>query len=418
MRMRKLGHGQSVLFCIPREIQHKILALKGFSPADNNICVADILCWVMTVTCQELRRGVPLWITQGLRFYRHRDLWDKRYTQHCKPTAWTPRLLEAESQSIEARYSPANDKLDLDGIAEDEPAVEIVFETFKQRCSDFGIQEMRSSSLEEEQERELAPEAERERQIERPPKAEPHSHVIHADVIRLVKTGKFSAMSQAFIPAFQALNDSTGQTMSSLELNKSFPHLYVTKDFASTIKTTFKKNIQASFQRSVQWVMTVGRSRLVIISPFEAQHLLDSIASSSHVALHLYAPRTSFEFAAQDLQLYTVTAQEHVDSVSRDVLMELNLFAGQLYMSSFDEYTLVCDMLGLAWTPVSEKVEADGFIPPGLETLVNKSSFTQSPVAFVKALLSKIRQDCESIDKTHMGKVLAGILLEHEDFSS
>lgn len=421
MRMRKLGHGQSVLFCIPREIEQKILALKRNSCEHHEICIADVLCWAMTETCRELRRIVPLWITQGLRFYRQQTIWDSQEVEDSKRKAWATRFLEDEAQSIEARYSPNSDCLGLDALVTDELAsLDTTLATFRRQCSDFGVQEMRSASLEEEQERELAPENEQERQVERPPKVEPRQHVLHDSLIHLVNTGEFLMSSEAFKPAFQALKESTGGNTLISELNKSFPNLYVTLDFATTVQTEHAEDRQDSFQHSVQWVMTIGHSRLLVISPYEAQHLLDSIAKSPHVALHLYAPRTIFEFAAQDLRLYTITGQDSVAQVSRNAMVELHLFAGQLYHSSFEEYTLVCDALGLAWktAPASMTIDADGFIPPGLAALVNKSSFTKSPVAFFRALLSKIRQDCEAIDKTHMGKILAGVLLTEEDFDA
>jgi hypothetical protein len=414
MRMRKLGHGQSVLFCIPKEIEHKILSLKGQSLLDDGLCIADVLRWVMTGTCQELRRTVPLWITQGLRFYRHQAVWDSQQPNKREHKAWASRFLEEEAQSIADRYSPSNTDLDLNALVTDADALTI----FRQRCQDFGVREMQAATLEEEEERELAPEAERERQVERPRDIRPCRHRLDTDVVRLVETGAFSATSKSFTPAFQALNEATWNFLSSLELNKSFPHLYVTSDFLYTVWVANPMDQQDCFQRSVQWVLSAARSRLVIISPYEAQHLLPRIAGSPHVALHLYAPRTSFEFPAPGLQLYTITGREAVSPVSSRAMAELNLFAGQLYLSSFDEYKTICDMLGLAWKTVSsyETVEADGFIPPDLSDYENRSSFTQSPVAFFKELMANVRQNCESVDKTHMGKILAGVLMTEEEF--
>lgn len=417
--MRKLGHGQSVLFCIPKEIEHKILSLKGQSLLNDGLCIADVLRWVMTGTCQELRRMVPLWITQGLRFYRHQAVWSSPQPDKRDHKDWSSQFLEDEAQSIADRYSPSNIDLDLNALVTDATGTDATaLTTFRQRCHDFGVREMQSAALEEEQERELAPEAERERQVERPRDIKPFRHRLESDVIQLVETGIFSATSTSFIPAFQTLNESASKLLSSLELNKSFPHLYVTSDFSRTVLVVHAKDRQDCFQRSVQWVLSVAGSQLVIISPYEAQHLLPRIAASSHVALHLYAPRTSFEFPAPGLQLYTVTGRKAVSPVSSRAMAELNLFAGQLYLSSFDEYKTTCDVLGLAWKMVSslETIEADGFIPPGLSDHENKSSFTQSPVAFFKELMANVRQNCESIDKTHMGKILAGILMTEEEF--
>lgn len=59
MRMRKLGKGQSVVFCVPQEMNTKILALKA-DAGDSNIDVYDILCWVVSETFNDIRRSMPL----------------------------------------------------------------------------------------------------------------------------------------------------------------------------------------------------------------------------------------------------------------------------------------------------------------------------------------------------------------------
>lgn len=60
-------------------------------------------------------------------------------------------------------------------------------------------------------------------------------------------------------------------------------------------------------------------------------------------------------------------------------------------------------------------VRTDGFIEAN-EQSQDETRFTESPVQFLKILLTKIRRDCGGIEKTHMGKVLSGILLTNEDF--
>lgn len=55
---------------------------------------------------------------------------------------------------------------------------------------------------------------------------------------------------------------------------------------------------------------------------------------------------------------------------------------------------------------------ADGFItsPAGHWKL------QQSPVKFLKELITVVRRDCEAIDRTHIGKILDGALVEERDF--
>ena len=57
-------------------------------------------------------------------------------------------------------------------------------------------------------------------------------------------------------------------------------------------------------------------------------------------------------------------------------------------------------------------MRADGFLMPA----VGKWGLKDSPVNFFRVLLTKVRRDCEGVEKTHLGKVLDGALLEPNDF--
>lgn len=89
MRMRKLGKGQSVLFCVPEEIQirireccrqsgHRTSQLQGGCDSDD-ITVLDVLLWSINETHQDLRKSMPLWASQGQRYERHRIVWKRVY---------------------------------------------------------------------------------------------------------------------------------------------------------------------------------------------------------------------------------------------------------------------------------------------------------------------------------------------------
>ncbi|KJZ71037.1 hypothetical protein HIM_09564 [Hirsutella minnesotensis 3608] len=94
----------------------------------------------------------------------------------------------------------------------------------------------------------------------------------------------------------------------------------------------------------------------------------------------------------------------------------LNIFAGQLFFSSFDEYTKTCEALSLAWHPARGEmvVEADGFVSRNEDATPSK--FTKSPIPFLSILLVNIRRDCADIQQTHWGKILDGLLLNESDF--
>ncbi|KAE8167729.1 hypothetical protein BDV40DRAFT_295354 [Aspergillus tamarii] len=97
---------------------------------------------------------------------------------------------------------------------------------------------------------------------------------------------------------------------------------------------------------------------MVVISPYEAQELYPSIKESKHVTSHLYAPRSN-------LDLYNVSGEStNALCIPWGFIIELNLFAEQFYLSSYEEYVEACDFLGVAWKPMGDDslVTTDGFI--------------------------------------------------------
>lgn len=73
MRMRKLGIGQSVMFCAPSEVDRRIREAGGLSP-DTGIKVLDILRWSMSESCSEIMHNVPHWAAQGMDYEKRRSL--------------------------------------------------------------------------------------------------------------------------------------------------------------------------------------------------------------------------------------------------------------------------------------------------------------------------------------------------------
>ncbi|KAM3554434.1 hypothetical protein ARSEF4850_006456 [Beauveria asiatica] len=434
MRMRKLGSGQSVVFCLSQEMQFRVNRAVG-NALNDGITVDDVLRWSIYETHADLHRMMPLWAIQGSRFERQKETWAKSKT----PTGirmsqdQAEEFLEEEAQTIEYRYRPtahnaAEDlrlrfgRLRLD-VEENEALAAI-----QSRCEDFGVSNSRSAVLQEEQEKELAPEIEQEREIQRPEPAAPEKHEIHQDLINFIRDGTMRARSPAFSSAFLALSDTSVADTSKLV---QFPgSLLATADFARTVKlnTSQKKlpGARDSYQRPVQWVLTsrctTAGMRAVIISPHEAHELIPQIMQSKAVHLHLYAPRASLVFKPLDvLKLYTTPELPANWKLPDHLRLQLNLFAGQLYFSSYEDYKSTCEMLSLAWRPPSGDVvvEADGFIPlASVETDAGndrRATFSKSPVKSIKTLLMVLRRDCQEIDKTHWGRILAGELLTEED---
>jgi hypothetical protein len=93
--------------------------------------------------------------------------------------------------------------------------------------------------------------------------------------------------------------------------------------------------------------------------------------------------------------------------------MQLNLFAGALYLGSYEEYNDLCTMLGLRVTNLREgqQFTADGFITPPAGTW----DLRDSPISFLRALLLRTRREGQGLESTHLGKTLNGVRLEEAD---
>ncbi|KAH7127985.1 hypothetical protein B0J13DRAFT_646104 [Dactylonectria estremocensis] len=380
MRMRMLGHGETVVFCIPKEIEEKILMQKGWTPPmAPDITISDVLGWVISETLKH--NGAS-------------------------------RFLEDEAQSLDSRYRPQSSQNTLSLILQ--RVNTSAGGKLPRRCQEFGLMRLDQGCLQEEQERELSPETEKERHVELPPALEGRNHRIHPNLRRFVKSG-----------GCQSLENTSAATY--FDISQLPCDIWVTDDFASTIGVPAGSGHKSDlFQRPVQWVLTSNLSStesccLVIISPFEAQELLYLIMESN-ITLHLYAPRPNLEFQRLNhMSLYTVPPRAEDVKIPEHLIVYLNLFAGQLYLSSFKEYVRICDNLDLAWSHSDESVtlEPDGFIPQGSRegSTINKSTLTNSPIKFLKVLMTNIRQNCETIEKTNMGKILGCVILEEDEFN-
>ncbi|KAJ5168682.1 uncharacterized protein N7482_004276 [Penicillium canariense] len=425
MRMRKLGRGQSVVFCIPDEINRKILSLSD-KKNETEIEVSDVITWAVSETWADTRRSMPLWAVQGTRFERQKELWPS--SRNKKPATMSSSqaqaFLEPESQTLEHRYRPGyQQSLRNDTVSGESPNLQLIVD----RCREFETLDFASSTLQEEQERELAPEIECERQIQRPPEAVPETHRIHPHLRSFVMTGILEKSSDAFTPAFQVLKNTSASAF--LDVTQFPSDLLVTKDYATTVKVTAGvKNFADSFQRPVRWILSTSKSVhpsdedtvtvMMIISPYEANFLISEIRKSGSVTLHAYRPRQNRGFASLDhLRLYNVPDYARNISVPEILRIQLNLFSGQLYLRSYVEYQQLCEFLGVASvkTPDDLLVAADGFIEQ--RGVGAKSTFHQSPLKFLSILMSQMRKDCQEIGRTHLGRILSGQLLSVSDFA-
>lgn len=437
MRMRKLGKGQSLVFIAPPEVRKSIFEATK-RPPSTRIEVIDILQWSISETCKHARRSLGLWYTQGVRHIKqsvvHKDVQDEVRSYNVEDVR---SLLGKEARSLESRYGDQDaeahveideESLTIDGIQN--------LMRLRQRCEDIGLLSIgEATMLQEEQERELSPEAEREVEAERPPARTALRHSLHRDVLTFVQTGEIPSNTSAFRPAFKIFEQTSANIHSgsayALVASKT---VLVSSDFAVTVKNMSRTlgNQLDSYLRPVNWILTSSKNSnlLVVITPYEANAILSSVQLSDYVRLHVYSPRVHrsgepldtldrFVFSNRKTVLNHLT----LTPILQPALQMLNLFAGQVYFESHKSYLDLCSLLGLAPTSLSDiQTGLDGFLKrhqrnrPSIEGIdYSKCLFLQSPVKFLSSVLA-LRRKGMSTEGTDMGDLLSGIPLSKEAF--
>ena len=405
--MRKLGHGHSIMFFAPLEIDRRIRSLANRHTGD--IDTMDILHWAIRETCDEIQQRAPHWVLQGADHSYRYIAWSGFCNGQLTPEELSDKWLQPEAKSLENLYSPdGTSSFSLD-----------IPRNILQRCKELGIYSQRNANTDEEQEREVIHEAERERQVARPPRVPPAAHSIHQDVTTFARTGIIPPNSTYFRPAFKTLN-ATSAAMK--EARVWSPCVLVTTDFERTVEPS--KNVDG-YLRPVQWTASGHRAEkevLVVLSPHEANHLLTDIRSSHSIHLHLYTPRVLKSMKpCDDLALYSIPSVPAGWTAPSLLMDQLNVFGGQLYLKDMKTYIRLCRFLCVYTRDLGGgggiEVGYNGFISPGNRPahLQTAHSFRNSPLLSVKALVG-IRRKGMQFSLTHMGKLLDGRLLSEDDF--
>ncbi|KAF8123615.1 hypothetical protein EV363DRAFT_1547333, partial [Boletus edulis] len=412
MRMRKLGHGHSVMFFAPHKVDQRIRGLVAKENPSIKIATADILHWAIHETWNDIQRQAPYWAEQGMSHQSRQEAW----SGFCEKSATAKELAEAwvqsELKSLADMYMPSNSPGPTSSAK--------LPRQIRERCKTLGVLSLRDVRMDEEQEREVSREIEREREVERLPGVSPATHFLHPDVTEFVKTGIIPSQSQsrAFYHVF-----ATGPPAASTEPHTWSPYILATADFCQTIRES--ESVQGQmhrYMRPVQWVVSGkmdGRDALVILSPFEVDRLMPEIRISEHVHLHLYIPRTTKRMKpADDLRLYTVPPLPSDWTPPWDLIDQLNIFAGQLYLSGHASYVRLCRFLGVSAGDLPQNagtvVLRNWLRDPDASDTEIKNRFEGTPLPLVVYFLA-VRRGL-NFSGTHMGRILDGWPLSATDF--
>ncbi|KAH8991107.1 hypothetical protein EDB86DRAFT_3065229 [Lactarius hatsudake] len=406
MRMRQLGKGQSVMFFAPGEVDRRIRDLMQSDQGSiNPIGAIDILRWAMHETCEDISHRLPQWAQQGVDHWRFSAYEQYRSTGDLRvlKSAWSQR----ESRTLEEMYEPVSNAqgAGLDREIDNIPSL-------RERLDRLGVAQLTDSSMAEEQEREVNYEVEREHQVERPPKVLPATHIIHDDILTFVRTGKLPEHSTHILPLFAPTNIDKSLD-STIEWS---PSPLATADFATTTEYSSGKCL-TDYLRPVNWVVSSGSGGnyvAIVISPYEANELFPVIRKSDKVRLHIYAPRVTASMRSfSDFTFHTIPEPTGAWTAPAYIRTELNLFAGQLYFDSKEEYDRVCELFALHMAhPGTKHIEVDGFVRRPHRTGA-KSPFSVSVIATFKELMG-FRRKGMGYNRTHLGRVLDARSLSSE----
>ncbi|THU85243.1 hypothetical protein K435DRAFT_764380 [Dendrothele bispora CBS 962.96] len=412
MRLRKLGQGQSVMFLAPFKVDQRIRQISRMK-GDDAITSSHVLRWAYAETAVDIEHHIPDWLKQGSDYLKRKKAWDNfdRSGRISDLAIWR----QPDARALEQMYGGRGEtsRCFTDGSLEDS-------DKFKERRQALGCnisQFVSKDSVDEEQEREVSPEVEKERRVQRPLRGDPAQHLLRTSVREFITTGIVRDTS-IFIPLFSALD---------LPPNTTHQGLRSTLEFATTIKDS--NPALNDFMPPVTWIISGGflwnrTPALVIISPFEADQLRSDIAKNQvGLYLHAYAPKvTQNQGSFEDLRILTVpTLPDSWTPPDSSMILQLNLFSGQLYLRDWETYKQLCHYLGLYIAREDDCAPAnhqsDGFIMPQHRTgeIGRLCPFQTSPLPKLRELIG-LRRKGNGYSLTHIGKILNGRSLDKSDF--
>jgi hypothetical protein len=421
--MRRLGNGQSVVFFAPVECNTYIRAAMPAASDQDAVQAKDILRWVMKETCDDIRHYVPHWAQQGLEYIR-RSQGERNYELSENVDSLRQAWLTPEGRRLEDMYGTRHTNHELMVAASKIPAL-------RSRLRKLGITNLEDPHLDEEQEREISHEVERQRQIERPAKMEPTLPTVSPGLQDFIISGILGPLAglQRLMSVIWIPEGEHGAPWSA--------NLLATADFFTPVVGSRKANT-TSYGRPVWWILSSKRSDiLVVLSPYEVNSLLPSIRRSQAVHLHVYTPRVVQDMRSfSDLRFYSIPPlPPNWTPPTRGVRSQLNLFSGQLYFDTYQEYFELCAFLGAA-SPESSRLYRRGRVPRRSDGFVWPSNRSRTMNPELRAALSdfggrsfhfgiigslkthvSLRRSGMDFTRTHVGRLLHGRQLSEDDFA-
>ncbi|KAH0276074.1 hypothetical protein KCU91_g4106, partial [Aureobasidium melanogenum] len=395
----------------------------------------DVLAWCMEQTCQSLETARPLRAMQGLEYIRQQKVLhqffptklstSKLFGDENRIQRFWPEIQEDESRSLELLYGVHEERIGafkrlLDPRSTNPTMQHLVseYEAMNKTC-------LEDCTVDNEQERELTHEVEREQQVERPIAAKPHKTILSQGLDSYVELGTEDALNNSQVrPALMVFgNTSAWKVAEKQEISlATFADLYVSNDYYLTVNLPTGSCID-QYLNPVNWVLSSSEhGKLVVISQHEANELMPLIRRSTRIRLHTFAPRLNKAMVSfDDMSFYTIGRDLGNIPSSSIALRNLKLFSGSLYLESAAIYDSLRCFLGL----VSQSrrvgdfvVNSDGFVDANTRAAFGwpgTCPFIKSPLPFLKEVYS-LRRSGKGFAQTHMGHLFEGRALRQDAF--
>ena len=398
MRLRKLAHGQYLVFFAPPEVHQSIIDVTG-RPAEE-LTGYDVVAWSLEQSCLSIERSQPLRVIQGISHQRRQHMLDTFFGEFSgqddlakdvnRSKKYVKKFREKEEQTLQDLYGPTSVVKDVFAGA---PDTGIVRE-LKGIWRNLDSKSSAMASMHEEHEREVAPEIEKEVAVQSPQNVTPLEPLVDSHLRTFIFDGK-PEETQNFANAFASvLIHSSAKEKHAAPL---WVHINVTRDFANTVEIP-RSGVCNDYFRPVNWVLTskleASPTFFLLISQHEVNELLSDIRNpSSAVHLHQYEPRVTKSMQSVDgSKAPTLDSSFRWRELNLNLRQELHLFAGQLYFNSYADYRALLEKLNTASYVAPEKL-----------------------LSFIKAWLA-IRRKGHNFLQSHMGQMVSGRMLQAEAF--
>lgn len=408
MRMRQLGHGQSLRFVASREVNRVLETDFGLIIRKRNEklgCISAILEWTIANSVKRICDLMPYFVSQMQSTFLKSNAYNVFYEQSgsCLKSL-TKACMEDEILELSQLYGHERgddllpniiDRRLSDSVFLESASSNLVelADTVKQRIRRLAPCLVISCSMcDEEQERELEQELEEEIDIERPPPAVPLKPRFSDGLQEVLRLGKskperLSALCKQHLKPLSTILCETSFCKSpiGMQLKETYT-VFVTEDFVNTVKGKTGKEF---YVKNIRWFLrweSPQNTSVVVISNYEAEklsNLLASVIQKCFVRPNRFPSLYAFAAITRHHQ-----RRDFLTISSCEPPVMVHVFAGSVHA---DENLLkkIRNLLSLfprpntpigmkRWDLLFEKglINRDSFVPPEHRNVVDRYSST------------------------------------------